>query len=147
MVARKYRMMAALPNHAAKFGWRPLFECRAVTQPIQENTRLGRKVNFAPGKIPLWGKSPRKFIYSIPAQETAKHGANFGWPPLSDVGAVTKPGRETRWNLLGCPTRQRISAVSGPKFTILWGHVEEMLLFKKFLPIVDIIYYALVAKI
>jgi len=25
-------------------------------------------------------------------------------------------------------TNERISAASGPKFTILWGHVEEILL-------------------
>ena len=29
-------------------------------------------------------------------------------------------------------TRQQISAVSGPKFTILWLRVEEILLFNKF---------------
>jgi len=29
-------------------------------------------------------------------------------------------------------TRQRISAVSTPKFTILWGHVEEVEVFNKF---------------
>jgi len=34
-------------------------------------------------------------------------------------------------------TRHRISAVSGLKFTILWGHVEEVLMFNKFFPIVD----------
>ena len=34
-------------------------------------------------------------------------------------------------------TRQRISGVSGPKFTILWGPVEEILLFKNFLQIVN----------
>ena len=34
-------------------------------------------------------------------------------------------------------TRQQISAVSRPKFTILLGHVEEVLLFNKFFPIVD----------
>jgi len=44
----------------------------------------------------LAGKSPRKCIYSVPAQETAKHGAKFGWLPLSDGAAVTKPRRETR---------------------------------------------------
>ena len=33
----------------------------------------------------------------------AKHCAKFGWPPLSDVGAVTKPRPETSWNSLGCP--------------------------------------------
>jgi len=35
-------------------------------------------------------------------------------------------------------TRQQISAASGPKFTILRGHVEEILLLNKFFPIVDI---------
>jgi len=39
----------------------------------------------------------------LPAQKTASHRAKFGWPPLSDFAAVTKPRRETRWNLLGCP--------------------------------------------
>jgi len=34
-------------------------------------------------------------------------------------------------------TPERISAASGPKFTILWGHVEEILLLNKFFPIVD----------
>jgi len=65
-------------------------------QYMYENARLGRKVNFAPGKIPSGGKSPRKCIYSVPAQETAKHRTMFGWPPVSDVAALTKPRRETR---------------------------------------------------
>jgi len=34
-------------------------------------------------------------------------------------------------------TRQQISAVSRSKFTILSGHVEEVLQFNKFFPIVD----------
>jgi len=34
-------------------------------------------------------------------------------------------------------TRQQISAASGPKLAMLWGHVEEILLFKIFFPIVD----------
>ena len=59
--------------------------------PIYDNARLGHKVNFARGKIPSGGKSPQKCIYSVPAQETAKDRAKFGWPPVSDVGAVTKP--------------------------------------------------------
>ena len=47
--------------------------------PIMENARLGRKVNFAPGKIQLGQlQSPRKCIYSVPAQETTKHRAKFG---------------------------------------------------------------------
>jgi len=35
------------------------------------------------------------YIYSVLAQETAKDLAKFGWPPVSDVAAVTKPRRET----------------------------------------------------
>ena len=42
------------------------------------------------------GMRPRKIIYSEPAQETTKHRANFGWPSVSDVAAVTNPRRETR---------------------------------------------------
>jgi len=34
-------------------------------------------------------------------------------------------------------TNETISAACGPKFTILWGHVEEILLLKKVFPIVD----------
>ena len=41
-------------------------------------------------------------------------------------------------------TGKLTSAASGPKFTILWGRLEDILLLNKFLPIVD---SALVAKI
>jgi len=75
----------------------------AVTLAIYENARVWRKVIFAAAKIPLGGKSPQKCIYSVPAQERAKHLAKFCWPPLSDVAAVRKPWRESGWNLLGCP--------------------------------------------
>jgi len=34
-------------------------------------------------------------------------------------------------------TNETISAASGPKFTILWGHVEDIVLLKIFFPIVD----------
>ena len=37
-----------------------------------------------------------------------------------------------------CETRQQISDVSGPKFAILWGHVEEISLFNKLFPVVDL---------
>jgi len=34
-------------------------------------------------------------------------------------------------------TTGSISAASGPKFTILWGHMEDILKLNKFFPIVD----------
>jgi len=42
-------------------------------------------------------------------------------------------------------TPEMISAASGPKFTILWGHVEKILLLNKFF--FQLLIYALVAKI
>ena len=40
--------------------------------------------------------------------------------------------------LPGVPqTNETISAASGPKFTVLWGHVEDISLLNKFFPIVD----------
>jgi len=62
----------------------------------EEHKTWGRKVNTAPGKILSGGKSPRKCIYTVPAQEMAKHRAKFGWPPVSDVAAVTKARCKTR---------------------------------------------------
>ena len=62
---------------------------------IEENARFGCKVNFARDEIPPGGKSARKNIYSVAAEETAKHRAKFGWPPVNDVAAVTKARRET----------------------------------------------------
>ena len=54
--------------------------------------------------------------------------------PCSDAAKTRNP-----LNLAGVPqTRQQISAVSGQKSTILWGHVEKILLFNKFFPIVKI---------
>jgi len=34
-------------------------------------------------------------------------------------------------------TNETISAASGPKFTISWGHLEDILLLNKFFPTVD----------
>jgi len=63
---------------------------------------------------------PQKCIYSVAARETAKHRAKYGWPPVSDVAAVTKPITRNPSKFAGVPqTNETISAVSGPKFAIL----------------------------
>ena len=80
------------------FAWRPLLECRAVTVPIQ-NARLGRKINFARGKIPLGARAPENVYIAFQPRRRPK----FDWPSVSGVAAVTKPRRETCWNLFGCP--------------------------------------------
>ena len=60
------------------------------------------------------------------------NAAKFGWRPLlvlcSNAAKMRNPLKFT-W----VPqTRQQISAVSRPKFTILWGRVEEVSVFNKF---------------
>ena len=65
------------------------------------------------------------------------NAAKFGWRPL----LLRNPLK-----FAGVPqTRQQISAASGPKFTILWQHVEEVLLFNKVVFWLSI--HALVARI
>ena len=93
----------------------------------------GRKVNPAPGEIPLRGNSCRKC--SLPAQMTANGLTSCKvWLVsvercrCSNEAKMRKPLK-----FAGVPqTRQSISADSGPKFTILWEHVEEILLLSKF---------------
>ena len=70
--------------------------------------------------------------------------AYYRWRPLFGAAVwltpTTSSAAKTRNPLkfAGVPqTRQQISAVSRPKFTILWGHVEEVPVFNKFFPIVD----------
>jgi len=70
-------------GRSAKYRWRPLLNATVWLTPTARvpcsNARLGRKVNFAPGKIPLAGKSPRKYsLYSVPLQEMAEHRAKLG---------------------------------------------------------------------
>jgi len=56
------------------------------------------------------------------------NAAKCGWHPILECCAVT------RWNLQGCPKLANWSQpLVGRKFTILWGHVEEILLLNKFL--------------
>ena len=82
--------------------------------------------------------------------------AYYRWRPLFNAAVWLTPtirvpcsnAAKTRnpLTLAGVPqTRQTISAVSGPKFAILWGHVEEILLLNKFFFRLSI--RALVAKI
>jgi len=53
--------------------------------------------------------------------------------PYSNAAKTRNPLK-----LAGVPqTNETISAASGPKFTILWGHVEKISLLKTFFPIVD----------
>jgi len=58
----------------------------------------------------------------------------------STAGVLCSNAAKTRnpLKLAGVPqTGKPISAANGPKFTILWGHLEEALLLNNFVRIVD----------
>jgi len=71
--------------------------------------------------------------------------AEYKWRPLLNAAVWLTPILECRTvtnavktrnplKLPGVPqTNAKISAASGPKFTILWGQLEEILVFNKFL--------------
>jgi len=97
---------------------------------------LGAKVGLDPGRIVTWG----------PSSYLPKGAQHPNFRPTSIV-AKRPPISATAEHLLFQPASKvkvgvpqstgSISAASGPKFTILWEHVEEILLLKIFFPIVD----------
>jgi len=78
------------------------------------------------------GQQPPKNIYSVPAQEIAKHRAKFAWPPMSEVAAVTKPRRRNPLKSAGVPqTNEPISAlVARAEVHHIVNTYGEILLFK-----------------
>jgi len=111
-------VMAALPNTGGALCESSVIPFRAprckvwltpaTRVPCSNAANIGERKTWTQSEFctwqkPLGNKSRLNCIYSVPAQETAKHRAKFGWLPLSDVAAVTRPRRETCRNLLGCP--------------------------------------------
>jgi len=89
---RPYRWRPVL--NAAKFGSRPLLDCRIVTLRIGERKTWRTQSEFCTWQNSVTAQQPQK-IY-IQSTSPGKHCAKFGWLPLSDVAAVTKPRGESR---------------------------------------------------
>jgi len=61
------------------------------------------------------------------------NAAKFGWRPLLECHSSNAAKTQKPLKFAGVPqTCQQISAVSMPKFIIIWGHVEEASVFNKF---------------
>ena len=74
------------------------------------------------------------------------NAVKFGRRPLYYMPCSNAAKTRNQLKFGGVPqTNETISATSGPKFTILWGHVEDILLLNKFFFRLSIC--ALVAKI
>jgi len=103
---------------------RPLLKCRAVMLPIQENTRLGRKVNFAPGKIPSRGEEPPKMYIQCTSPGDSQTSCKV-WLASGQRRRCSNEGKtRNRGNLLGCPKLlnrfQRLVGLGSPYCEDTW---------------------------
>ena len=123
---------------------RKVWLTRTIRVPCNDAANIGeRKTWRTQSERCTWqnsvrGYSPRKRIYSVSAQETAKHHVKFGSFPLSDVAAVMKRRRETRCNSLGCskPTK-RSQPLVGRSLPYGQDMCERYCCLTRFFPIVD----------
>jgi len=80
----------------------------------------------------MWANSQRDDRPADDRWRRLFNAAKFGSRPLLDCGVNAAKTRNPL-KLAEVPqANETISAASGPKFTILWGHVEEILLLNKF---------------
>jgi len=90
-------------------------------------------------RLEMWANAQRD---GRPAEHRWRplfNAAKFGWRrPTTRVPCSNAAKTRNQLKFAGVPqTKETITAASGPKFTILWGHVEETLLLNKLFPIVD----------
>jgi len=128
------------------FGWPHCSSAAQLRCQYRITQNLDAKWILHLAKLPYGQKPPKTYIWCTSPGDD-KHRAKFGWHPSSDVGAVTKPTCETRWNLLGCPKlvnwSQPLMGRSSP-LPIVHCENVELLLFNNFFPI---LIHALVGKI
>ena len=68
-----------------------------------------------------------------PAEQRCVQRRKVSLMPTTRVPCSNAAKTRNPLKLHGVPqTNETVSAASGPKFTILWGHVEEILLLNKF---------------
>jgi len=125
-------VMADQPNIGGAFCWMLPQSLPTAGVPCskrcQQNARLGRKVNSAPGTI----RAPKIYIHCSSLAD-GQTSCKVWLTSVERCRCSNEAKTRNPLKFAGMPqTRQQISAASGPKFTILWGHVGETLLLNKF---------------
>jgi len=91
----------------AEYRWRPVLNAAVWLAPtaqvpcsnatkLRERKTWRMQSQFCTWQNSVTEQEPQKCLCSVPAQETAKYRAKFGWLPFGDVAALTLPRRETR---------------------------------------------------
>ena len=132
-------VMVALPNswrpvlNAAKFGWRPLLECRAVTLPIGERKTWRTQSELCTWQNSVTGQQPPKVYIQFTSPGNGQTSCKVWLASVERRRCSNEAKTQKPLKLAGVPqTTGPISAVSGPKFTILSRHVQEILLLNGF---------------
>jgi len=124
LITGHFKPVYRLPSHQRNGKGnisRSYFEISSLSNPVDIIWAM-MTVRRITGKTRMWANAQRD-----------GRSAEHRWRPLFNTAvwltpttrcrAVTLPRRETRWNLQGWLKLPDRSAVSGPKFTILWGHI------------------------
>jgi len=122
------------PSQPLGLVWKKTMEHNKSTHSPSKINVLQDKINTTRnvGQCPTWWPLCR--IQAVPSVQRRK----VWLTPTTRVPCTNAAKTRNPLKCAGVPqTRQQISAVSRPKFTILWGHVEEVLVFNKFFPIAD----------
>jgi len=94
-----------------------------------EHKILQHKIN----KTTMWANAQRDGCTAEYRWRPLFNAVKFGWCPLQDCRAINAAKMRNLLKFAGVPqTPEPMSANSGPKFTILWGHVDEVLLLNNF---------------
>jgi len=119
----------------AEYRWRPLLNAAVwltptTRVPCSNAANIGERKTWTQSEFCTWqnsimGQEPQKNVYIVYQPRRWPNIMQFGWLPLSDIAAVTKPRRETHWNLLGCPKltkrSQPLVGRSSLHCEVMWG--------------------------
>jgi len=122
-------------RHTAKFGWHPLLECCAVRCQYNRVQDLDVKWILHRAKFHQGaGAGAPKNVYIVYQPGDGQTSFKV-WLVSGERCRCSNEGKtRNQLKFAGVPqTGKLISAGNGPKFTILWEHVEGILLFNYFL--------------
>jgi len=118
---------------AAKCGARPLLKRRAVTLPKCESARWRMQTELCTWQNSVMGQQPPKMYMLCTSAGDGQTPCKVWLASVERRRCSNAAKMRNPLKFAGVPqTTRPISATSGLTSTILWGHVEEILLLNKF---------------
>jgi len=130
---RKFRnSIPCISCHAAKFLTPTARVPCSNAGNIGEHKTLTQS-EFCTSHNSVRGQEPTKVYTQYTSTEDGQTSCKVSLTPVERLRCSDEAKTRNPLKFAGVPrTHQPISAASGPKFTILWGHVQEILQFNRF---------------